>query len=166
MQAIMEAMSEITTNHIIETIPYETEQNFSRERVITFGLEDKEYGINIVNVREIIYARTITTVIQPSMQLKVSGKNIPVCDLRSIFGIPKIEYDNKTCIIIVTTSDHKLAGLVVDTVSDVMNLIVNNADTGAELPEMINPDFVSGVSKVRNKFMILIDVDRVLKEKV
>lgn len=166
MDAIMEAAPETTVNPTIDTTTETVEESFSSEKFLTFVLEDEEYGIEILRVREIIGMMTIAPVPQSPMELKgiinLRGKIIPVFDLRLIFGMSERDHDNETCIIIVDTSNHQLLGIVVDTVSEVMNVNGNEIETGNDLSKKINTNFILGISKVKEKIRILIDIDKVL----
>lgn len=167
MDAVLEAAPGTTAeNPAVKTTTKGNEENFSTEKFLTFVLEDEEYGIEILRVREIIGMMPITPVPQSSMQLKgiinLRGKIIPVFDLRLIFGMTERDHDNATCIIIVDTSNHQLVGIVVDTVSEVMNVSGSEIETGDALSSKINTNFILGISKVKEKIRILIDIDKVL----
>lgn len=151
----------------IETVSQDEKTLFASEsaKFLTFVLNNEEYGIEILKVREIIGVMPVTLVPQSSLHLKgiinLRGKVIPVFDLRMIFGMAEKEYDNETCIIIVNVKGD-LAGIVVDTVSEVMD--VNNADIefAADIEKKINAQFILGISKVKDRIRILIDIEHVL----
>lgn len=136
------------------------------EKFLTFVLDGEEYGIEILKIKEIIGMMSITSVPQSSPQLKgvinLRGRIIPIFDLRLIFGMEEKEHDSETCIIIVDIKNH-LAGIIVDTVSEVMDIKEEDVETGSDLENKINTQFILGISNVRNRIKILIDVDAILK---
>lgn len=159
MEALVESETDATQQ---EEQGYFTNES---EKFLTFVLEDEEYGIEILKVREIIGMMSITPVPQSSPQLKgiinLRGKIIPIFDLRLIFGIAEKEHDNETCIIIADVKGH-LVGVIVDTVSEVMDVKKEDVETGSELDKKINTQFILGISKVKDKIRILIDIGKVL----
>lgn len=159
----METLMEVETD-----VPdKENKANLTREinKFLTFLIEGEEYGIEILKVREIIGMMSVTPVPQSSLQLKgvinLRGKVIPVFDLRLIFGMNEKEYDNETCIIIVDVKGH-LVSIIVDTVSEVMDVKGEEVESGPELKGKINNRFILGVSKVKDKIRLLIDIDKIL----
>ena len=98
-------------------------------KYLTFSLAEEEYGIGILKVKEIIGMMAITTMPQAPSYVKgvinLRGKVIPVVDLRLKFGLEEMEYTDRTCIIVVeikTNTDNVLIGIVVDAVSEVLNV--------------------------------------------
>src|SRR3989304_7703414 len=104
-------------------------------KYLTFTLAKEEYGIGILKVKEIIGMMPITTVPRTPGFVKgvinLRGKVIPVVDLRLKFDMDEMEYTERTCIIVVEiagASEPGLIGIVVDAVSEVLN--VKGADIG------------------------------------
>ncbi|MDY6842623.1 MAG: chemotaxis protein CheW, partial [Thermodesulfobacteriota bacterium] len=118
-------MSEFVENidNIVKTIA-------DREgKYLTFTLAEEEYGISILKIKEIIGMMPITFVPQTPEFVKgvinLRGKVIPVVDLRLRFGMESIDYTERTCIIVVEIegqADTVLTGIVVDSVSEVLNI--------------------------------------------
>jgi purine-binding chemotaxis protein CheW len=138
-------------------------------KYLTFRLGPEEFGVRVDKVREIMGVQEITAVPQTPDYLKgvinLRGKVIPVVDLRLKFGLEAIEYTQRTCIIVVQVRGEISiiqVGLVVDTVSEVLNLagsdIENTPDFGAQL----TTPFILGMAKVKGKVKILLDIDRVI----
>lgn len=138
-------------------------------KYLTFRLGPEEFGVRVDKVREIMGVQEITSVPQTPDYLKgvinLRGKVIPVVDLRLKFGLEPIEYTQRTCIIVVQVRGEISTihvGLVVDTVSEVLNLagsdIENTPDFGAQLAT----PFILGMAKVKGKVKILLDIDRVV----
>jgi purine-binding chemotaxis protein CheW len=138
-------------------------------KYLTFSLADEEYGISILKIREIIGMMPITTVPQTPEFVKgvinLRGKVIPVIDLRLRFGMDSIDYTERTCIIVVEIESHAAIvqiGIVVDAVSEVLNV---NGDDIEETPTFgakLNTDYILGMAKMEGGVKILLDIDRVL----
>ncbi|MCF6149816.1 MAG: purine-binding chemotaxis protein CheW [Candidatus Kuenenia sp.] len=134
-------------------------------KYLTFVLDNEEYGIEILKVREIIGVMTITPVPQSPNYVKgvinLRGKVIPVIDLRLKFGFPEKEYTKETCIIVVEVSN-SLTGIIVDTVSEVLDIAAQDMEPSPHFGEGIDTDVFIGIAKIKNKVKILLDIDKVL----
>ena len=138
-------------------------------KYLTFTLDNEEYCITILKIREIIEMMSITSVPQTPEFVKgvinLRGRVIPVIDLRLKFEMPSINYSDRTCIIVVEI-DNGLerinVGCVVDSVSEVLNIstrdIADTPDFGASL----NTDYILGMAKTEGSVKILLDIDQVL----
>jgi len=138
-------------------------------KYLTFTLADEEYGIGILKIKEIIGTMPVTHVPQTPDYVKgvinLRGKVIPVVDLRLRFGIEAVDYTERTCIIVVEidgTAGTVQIGIVVDAVSEVLNIkgedIEDTPTFGAEL----NLEYIFGMAKMEGGVKILLDIDRVL----
>ena len=134
-------------------------------KYLTFILNNEEYGLEILKVREIIGVMDITPVPQTPSFIKgiinLRGKVIPVVDLRLKFVMPEIEYTKETCIIVVDISN-RLMGIIVDTVSEVLDIAAKDIEPTPSLGSDIKTDFILGMGKIKGKVKILLDIDRVL----
>src|ERR1700690_2243462 len=101
------------------------------QKFLTFTLGHEEYGLPVLKVREIIKVMDITAVPQvpPHVRgvINLRGRVIPVIDLRLKFGLPWRDYTERTCIIVADVASAGMIGVVVDSVSEVVN--VTAADT-------------------------------------
>jgi len=135
------------------------------EKFLTFVLGQEEYGLEILKVREIISVMEITEVPQVPDFIKgvinLRGKVIPVIDLRLKFGMPPIEYNRETCIIVVNVKD-LLLGIVVDTVAEVLAISKDDIDPAPTFGGSIKTEFILGIGKIKDKVKILLDIDKVL----
>ena len=133
-------------------------------KYLTFQLHKEGYGIEILKVREIFGMQEITSV--PGVPdyvkgvLNLRGRIIPVIDLRLKFGFEEAEYNKETCIIVVSI-DEILVGIIVDTVSEVVDIpgddIELSPSFGAETPT----EFLLGMGKVKEHVVILLNVEKV-----
>ncbi|MBF0500336.1 MAG: purine-binding chemotaxis protein CheW [Candidatus Riflebacteria bacterium] len=138
-------------------------------KFLTFRLAGEEYGIGILKVREIIGLLEITLVPRmPSFVrgvINLRGKVIPVIDLRLKFSMPGIEDTKQTCIIVVEVRQGDLAalvGILVDTVSEVVNINDSEIDRALSFGSKVNTTFILGVAKVKGSVKILLDIDKIL----
>lgn len=139
-------------------------------KYLTFTLASEEYGIGILKIKEIIGMMPITSVPQTPSFVKgvvnLRGKVIPVVDLRLKFGMPAIDYTERTCIIVVEISGQFSAvkiGIVVDAVSEVLNIKAEDIDNTPAFGTRINTDYILGMAKMGDRVKILLDIDKVLR---
>jgi purine-binding chemotaxis protein CheW len=158
-------MAEIT-----ETIDRGVAVMSDREgKYLTFSLSEEEYGIGILKVREIIGMMVITMIPQVPAYVKgvinLRGKVIPVVDLRLKFGLEEMEYTDRTCIIVVeirTNNGNVPMGIVVDTVSEVLNVKAADIEDTPTFGASMNTDYIFGMAKAGDGVKILLDIDKVV----
>jgi len=139
-------------------------------KYLTFTLAREEYGIGILKIKEIIGMMPITSVPQTPDFVKgvvnLRGKVIPVMDLRLRFGIEEIDYTERTCIIVVEIeggAGQIEVGIVVDAVSEVINIKAEEIQDAPSFGVRLNTDFILGMAKMEGGVKILLDIDRVLQ---
>lgn len=139
-------------------------------KYLTFELGGDEYGLEILKVKEIIGIMSITSVPQTPEYVKgvinIRGKVISVIDLRLKLGIEPLEYNERTCIIVVNIAGESggkvMVGIVVDSVSEVLNI---NADEIEDVPTFgtkLDAEYILGMAKVEGGVKILLYIDRML----
>jgi purine-binding chemotaxis protein CheW len=138
-------------------------------KYLTFILGNEEYGILIKRVKEIIGIMDITNIPRTPEFIKgvinLRGKIIPIMDLRLRFGLEEKEYNQRTCIIVVEINIgevKKQMGIVVDTVSEVVNIQKNEIDPSAKYDVSGDTDFLMGLGKIKGKVLLLLDIDQIL----
>jgi purine-binding chemotaxis protein CheW len=138
-------------------------------KYLTFCLAGEEYGIGILKVKEIIGMMAITSIPQTPGYVKgvinLRGKVIPVIDLRLKFGMESIGYTERTCIIVVDIrgDNQKIQmGIVVDSVSEVLNIKPGEIEDTPTFGAQMNTDYILGMAKMEGGVKILLDIDRVL----
>lgn len=134
-------------------------------KYLTFVLGTEEYGIEILKVREIIGIMDITSVPQTPDYMKgvinLRGKVIPVIDLRLKFAMTEEEYTQETCTIVVEVNS-SLIGIIVDTVSEVVDVGSDEIEETPQFGQGIDTDFITGLGKVKGKIIILLDIEKVM----
>jgi purine-binding chemotaxis protein CheW len=135
-------------------------------KYLTFALGREEYGLPVLKVREIIKIMDITQVPQVPAHVRgvinLRGRVIPVIDLRLKFGFPARENTAQTCIIVVDVALLGMIGIVVDSVSEVVNVAGTDIDPAPDFGTRVNTDYILGLAKVKGTVKILLDLDRVL----
>jgi purine-binding chemotaxis protein CheW len=140
-------------------------------KFLTFLMANEKYGLEILKVREIIGMMDVTSVpTTPAFVrgvINLRGKVIPVIDLRLKFGIEAKEDMQRTCIIvvqIVRNAQEMTMGIIVDEVSDVLNINQDQIEPPPSFGPDIRTDFILGMGKVDQKVVTMLDIDRVLNE--
>jgi len=154
----------------VEVMDQAVKQMADRQgKYLTFTLAEEEYGIGILKIKEIIGMMPFTTVPRTPEYVKgvinLRGKVIPVVDLRLRFGMPAIEYTDRTCIIMVeikTGNGVVLIGIVVDSVSEVLNIKAEDIEDTPAFGTHLDTSFILGMARIDKSVKILLDVDRLL----
>lgn len=142
-------------------------------KYLTFSLGKEEYGVAILNVREIIGVMEITAVPHTPPYIKgvinLRGRVIPVLDLRLKFNMDRTDHTERTCVIVVEVKGQTApvqVGMIVDAVSEVLNIPGNLIEPPMAMGTVHETDNILGMAKVNNEVKILLDVDRVVGEGV
>ena len=138
-------------------------------KYLVFELGREEFGIRVLQVREIMGLQDITVVPQMPSHIKgvinLRGKVIPVICLRSKFGLENIEYSSRTCIIVVQVRGQAgllLIGVIVDGVSEVLNIGATDIEDTPDFGTGVSIPYLLGMAKIKGKVKILLDIDRVM----
>lgn len=143
-------------------------------KYLTFVLDEEEYGISILRVREIFGYTQVTPVPKTPGYVRgvinLRGQVIPIIDLRVKFGMRTGEISSETCIIVVEAkleSDEGqdvLMGFIVDRVQEVLDIPESNIDAAPSFGADIDTKYIQGMGKVDEEVKILLDIDEVLGE--
>jgi len=138
-------------------------------KYLTFVLDKEEYGIGILKIKEIIGMMPVTPVPQTPDYVKgvinLRGKVIPVVDLRLRFVMDEIDYTERTCIIVVEIEGQAgivLIGIVVDAVSEVLNIKGEDIEETPTFGTKLNTEYILGMAKMEGGVKILLDIDQIL----
>ena len=136
---------------------------------LTFMLGGDVYAIGILSIKEIIEYTPMTEVplMPPCIRgvINLRGAVVPVMDLQVRFGQAPRPVTKRTCIVIVevnTPEGQQVMGVVVDAVNEVLDIDASDIEPPPSFGTRIRSDFISGMAKVHGKFVILLDVNRVL----
>lgn len=138
-------------------------------KYLTFQLMNEEFAIQLLRVREIMGIQEITAVPQTPDYVKgvinLRGKVITVVDLRLKFGLPEIEYTQRTCIIVAQIENRRaelLVGIIVDCVSEVLTLQAADIEDVPDFGPGVQTPYLLGMAKIKGEVKILLDIDLVL----
>ena len=136
---------------------------------LTFSLAGEMYAVGILNVKEIIEYGNLTEIpMMPSFirgVINLRGAVVPVIDLAARFGAPPSTAQRRTCIVILEIPQedgkHDL-GIMVDAVSEVLEIPAAAIEPSPAFGARIRTDFIAGMGKLNNRFVIILDIQRVL----
>ena len=139
------------------------------QQYLTFLLGGEMFAVAILNVKEIIEYGTVTEI--PMMPgfirgvINLRGAVVPVIDLSCRFGGKSTEVARRTCIVIIEMTEGDIKqdiGVMVDAVSEVLEIAMSEIEPAPTFGAKVRTDFISGMGKVNGKFVIILDVARVL----
>ena len=139
------------------------------QQYLTFTLGGEMFAVAILNVKEIIEFGSVTEIpMMPSFirgVINLRGAVVPVIDLSCRFGNKPTEVARRTCIVIIELNDgdqkHDI-GVMVDAVSEVLEISATDIEPPPAFGAKIRTDFISGMGKVNGKFVILLNIGKVL----
>ena len=136
---------------------------------LTFSLGGEMFAVGILNVKEIIEYGNLTEI--PMMPafirgvINLRGSVVPVIDLSARFGGKSTELSRRTCIVIVEVADEETRhdiGIMVDAVSEVLDIPGSEIEPPPTFGARIRADFIFGMGKVTGKFVIILNINKVL----
>jgi purine-binding chemotaxis protein CheW len=134
---------------------------------VTFQLEEETYGINVMQVREVLRYTEIAPVPgAPDYVLGIinlRGTVVTVIDTRARFGLIEGEITDNTRIIVIE-SEHQVIGILVDSVAEVVYLRSSEIDTTPSVGTDESAKFIQGVSNRDGKLLILVDLNKLLTD--
>jgi purine-binding chemotaxis protein CheW len=148
-------------------------ETVDQQQYLIFTLGEEMFAIGILAIREIIEYGHLTEVpmTPPFIRgvINLRGAVVPVVDLAVRFGRKANETSKRTCIVIIETDagsdqSHQM-GIVVDAVSAVLDIPAEDIEPPPEFGAKIRIDFISGMGKINNRFVAILDVDKVLSIK-
>ena len=155
----------------IETAMKEANQQIGLSRdgsqFLTFQLGEELYGVDILRVQEIKGYTTVTKIPNTPSHIKgvlnLRGTIVPIIELRTKFGMPTIEYTMFTVIVVVVVQE-KVMGLIVDAVSDVLDIAKNDIQPPPKFGAKIDVSFLNGIGKSGDKLVALLNMDQLLSD--
>jgi purine-binding chemotaxis protein CheW len=136
-------------------------------QLVTFRLQEETYGINVMQVQEVLRVSEIAPVPgAPSYVLGIinlRGNVVTVIDTRSRFGLPSTEIDDASRIVIIE-SDKQVVGLLVDSVAEVVELRTTEIDSAPNVGNEESSRYIQGVASRDDDLLILVDLNRLLTE--
>jgi purine-binding chemotaxis protein CheW len=161
----------IKTEQALPPALAQTKTAVEAKQYLTFMLAGEMFSLNILCIKEIIWYANLTEV--PMMPacirgvINLRGSVVPVMDLSNRFGKASTPVTKSTCIVIVEVQtplegEHQNMGVVVDSVQAVLEIPANEIEPAPSFGAKIRAEFIEGIAKVNGKFVILLNVERVL----
>ncbi len=152
---------------MMENIDQSSSSAIGRE-LLTFTLGSEEYGIDILKVQEIRGYDAVTTIANAPEFIKgvinLRGIIVPIVDMRIKFHLSKVDYDQFTVVIILNVA-HRVVGIVVDGVSDVIALTPDQIKPSPEFSTTLDTQYITGLGTVDERMIIVVDIEKLLSSK-
>jgi purine-binding chemotaxis protein CheW len=136
-----------------------------RGEFLTFRLGAEEYGVEILKVQEIRGYDAVTSIANTPDFIKgvinLRGVIVPIVDLRIKFNLGQVTYDPFTVVIILNIAN-RVMGVVVDGVSDVLELDASQIRPAPEFGSVLDTDYIIGLGTAGERMLILVDIERLM----
>ncbi|WP_147198464.1 chemotaxis protein CheW [Pantoea sp. MBD-2R] len=135
------------------------------QEFLVFTLGHEEYGIDILKVQEIRGYDQVTRIANTPAFIKgvtnLRGVIVPIIDLRIKFAQPDVDYNDNT-VVIVLNLEHRVVGIVVDGVSDVLSLTTDQIRPSPEFAVTMSTEYLTGLGALGERMLILVDIEKLL----
>ena len=143
-------------------------EKIDMNQYLTFKLADEVFGLAIDKVREVLDFTAVTRVPKTPDYMRgvinLRGSVVPVIDMRRKFGMPVAKTTVNTCIIIVEIElegEVTVLGALADSVQEVLELEPDQIEAAPKIGTQLNTEFIKGMGKQDDRFLILLDIDKV-----
>lgn len=159
----------MSRNALAVVLPDEDSDSDQQQQYLTFRLGEESYALGLLSVKEIIEYGGVTQV--PMMPgfvrgvINLRGRVVPVIDLANRLRSESAAVTRRTCIVIVEVSNDgepQDMGIIVDAVSQVVDIPPQSVEAGPSFGAKVRADFIAGMGKLDEGFVIMLDIDRVL----
>lgn len=144
------------------------ENETDNKEYLVFILAEQEYGIDILKVQEIrgYEAQSVTRIANVPAFIKgvtnLRGVIVPIVDLRIKFNLEEVSYDHQTVVVILNL-DSRVVGVVVDGVSDVLNLAKSQISDAPQFgSSVLSTEYLTGIGTVGERMLILVDIEKLM----
>lgn len=136
-----------------------------KKEFLSFRLGQEEYCLDILSVQEIRGYDTVTSIANTPEFIKgvinLRGNIVPIVDMRIKFRLSDARYD-ATTIVIILNLNKKMIGIVVDSVSDVIALPLDDIREAPRFGSAINTEFISGMATIDGRMLIVVDIQKLM----
>lgn len=146
-----------------------TQETAEGQQYLIFRAGGEQFAVSIVSIREIIEYREVTPVPMMPAYLRgiinLRGRVVPVIDLLVRFGRAGTEISRRTCIVILEVNhgdEHQYLGIMVDAVNAVLEIARADIEPPPSFGAKLRSDFISGMGKIGEQFVIILDIAHVL----
>ncbi|MDC7226241.1 MAG: chemotaxis protein CheW [Spirochaetales bacterium] len=147
------------------------QENPQTNQFVTFKIENEIYAVDVFKVREILEVPDITRVpgMPPMIRgvINIRGSVVPVLDMKMKFGLEQTEETQDTAVIVteITNADGIVQiGIIVDAAREVITLEAEDFEEPPRLGIFIDNKYLSGMGKVNEEFIIILNIDKILSE--
>lgn len=148
------------------TLRHEDYASAGKRELLTFRLGEEEYGIDILKVQEIRRYESVTRIANAPDFVKgvinMRGTIVPILDLRIKFRFPEVVYDDFTVVVILNV-EGRVIGIVVDAVSDVIALELDEIRDAPEFGAQLDTDYLEGLASVGERMLIIVDIEALVR---
>lgn len=134
------------------------------QQFLSFTIDSSSYGVDLMSVREIKgWSQTTQLPNSPEFMkgvINLRGIVVPIFDLRKRFNMGDTTPNEKNAVIIVTAGD-RLIGILVDTVSDILDATASQINQAPHVDKKLDADFIKGLISIAEKMVVLLDVDKI-----
>ena len=138
---------------------------------LSFTLSDEVFAVDVARVREILEFTGTTRIPQVPEYMRgvinLRGSVVPVIDLRLLFGLTRTERSINTCVIVLEIAMDEgtiIVGALADSVREVLELEPAEIEAAPRLGARLNTDFIKGMGKHNDQFLMLLDIDKLLND--
>lgn len=145
----------------------ESVENDPEIQLVTFRLQDETYGINVMQVQEVLRVAEIAPV--PGAPhyvlgiINLRGNVVTVVDTRTRFGLPQTEVTDLSRIVVIE-SEAQVVGILVDSVAEVVDLRLSEIDSAPNVGNEESSRYIQGVASKNNNLLIVVDLNKLLSE--
>ncbi len=145
----------------------ESGNNDPEIQLVTFRLQDETYGINVMQVQEVLRVAEIAPV--PGAPhyvlgiINLRGNVVTVIDTRTRFGLPRSEIDDLSRIVVIE-SEAQVVGILVDSVAEVVDLHLSEIDSAPNVGNEESSRYIQGVASKDSNLLIVVDLNKLLSE--
>lgn len=156
------------TNEMLDVLDVMGSVEEGMQQYLTFELNDEHYGVEILRVQEIKGWDHVTPIPNTPSHLcgvlNLRGAIVPIVDLRLLFEMPFEAYSSTTVVVVLKVQDvtPRTVGIVVDAVSDAHMVHPDAVTEPPDFGEKVATDFISGITKINDTMLMLLDVDTLL----
>ena len=159
----MAMVAAIATQESVQQIGIDTDGS----QFLTFQLGEELYGVDILRVQELKGYTTVTKIPNTPSYIKgvmnLRGTIVPIVELRVTFGMETVDYTMLSVIVVVVVRD-RIMGLVVDSVSDVLNISKKDIQAPPQFGTKVDVSFLNGIANCGDKLVALLNIDRLLTD--
>jgi len=163
-------MSSLVKQSMSQGMDKSTEQySDEQQQFLTFLQGHEMFAVGILGIKEIIeYCKLTTVPLMPDFMsgvINVRGSVVPVIDLAARFARKAEQATRKSCIVIIETEydDEKVdIGIIVDSVSEVLEIALEDIEPAPRFGAKIRTEFIQGMGKIADKFVIILNIAKVL----